>query len=382
MGVGAARGSRRAAGGPDVASEGKGEVVSSARVREALGEEGGAFLEPYLSYTRATPDDLQRVVEGAAVPSLREAERQCGAERLRKIVAEIGWPRLAYGLDWTERFHLWGALPVSRMLSGDRRGILESLESGPLGERARVWCGEAPYRDRFGPAPAESRLRPLFERLERLGLEPEPPVESERHWPIGQLALERRVLRPLRAALARGAVLPHADGPRATADDRCRPEHEAERFAVLLATGGEDFRAAARLARLTPLLERSLRFVTTGTVNGHEVQRCRLLLRGATLGLFVLRGERGVARLALIAPEETLWLQRNDADDTWRSSARSDDAELIALLRRGRRSGPSAGCPWPRSPSRSCGRARFGMVEAAGEPVGPPLPPGDAASAR
>jgi hypothetical protein len=300
--------------------------------------------------------DFDVAVDTTRVLARFDKERALDVEQLRhKTEAVLGLAPHLMDLDWTvgslaldagarrrvaeawaERFALWGVLPVSRMLTRDRRGILTGLEAGPSGERELVWSGFAPYRDRFGPPPEAQVLAGLFDELEALGVEILPLDEAERHRPIGQLALERRALLPLRAAVERGAVtLDGAAGPRAIPDALHRPQHEAERFAAMLLEGGAEFAASARLARLVPALERSLRFVTTGTVNGHRVQRARLPLRGATLGLFVLRGERGVARLALFARDETLHLRRDAVGRPWQSNARSDAAELVALLRRG-----------------------------------------------
>jgi phosphohistidine swiveling domain-containing protein len=91
--------------------------------------------------------------------------------------------------------------------------------------------------------------------------------------------------------------------------------------------------ASVKLARLVAPLERSLRFRTTGDVNGHEVQRARLTLPGEAVDLYVLRDAAGMIRLAFFTRGESLGRRREDPGDAWIRSGSSDDAALASLLR-------------------------------------------------
>jgi len=69
-----------------------------------LGQDEAAFLRPYLAYTRATHRDLLSLVllphaAPPALPSLRLAHALLGEVLLRKIIAEVGWPRLNLGIE-------------------------------------------------------------------------------------------------------------------------------------------------------------------------------------------------------------------------------------------------------------------------------------------
>ncbi|HSD29830.1 MAG TPA: PEP/pyruvate-binding domain-containing protein [Vicinamibacteria bacterium] len=233
---------------------------------------------------------------------------------------------------WSESFAEWGVLPVGQLLTRDRQGILLGVETGPEGEREVAWSGEPPYRDRFRvPAPPG-----LLERLQALpvdlGLEAAPIVTAEAGPLVGQLRLERQLLRPLREAVARGQLVATAEGLRRCPPDRFESRHEAEAFAGLLAAG--DVAPAARLARLVAPLERTLRFRATGRVNGHELQRARLPLRGETLGLYVLRDASGIIRLALFTRGDVLGRRRRDGSAPWEATWSADSGEILALLRR------------------------------------------------
>jgi len=210
--------------------------------------------------------------------------------------------------------------------------------------------------------------------LERRGLGHLPRWEELRE-ECAQLALEHGVLEPLRAALARGEVVEEAGELRAAPPERFRREHEADRFAELLAApatmpglgggpgggGTTDVPApasaagappepesasvaladAARLAAWLRPLERQLRFTVTGSVNGHAVERAQLPLRGGMLTVFVLRDDDGVARLALAARGGVLHRVRG-ADGGWRACGTVDSQELVKQLLRDNYLAPGA----------------------------------------
>jgi pyruvate,water dikinase len=240
--------------------------------------------------------------------------------------------RRRVGEAWAESFAEWGVLPLRGLLSHDRQAVLEDLETGPAGEREVAWSGAEPYMDRFRVAPPEGLRAHLQQRLRALGLETAPLDGVDPGRLIGQMQLERQVLRPLRAALDCGAVVAAEEGFRRSPDEIFERRHEAEVFAELLASG--EVAPAAGLARLVAPLERALRFRGTGRVNGHDVQRARLALRGEPVGLHVLRDPGGIIRLAVFARGEILGRHREDPSRPWHATWSVHPAELAALLRR------------------------------------------------
>ncbi len=260
------------------------------------------------------------------VPYLMDLDWTIGSlnldARAKQMVAEA----------WSESFVEWGVLPLRQLLTRDRQGILLGVESGPEGEREVAWSGEPPYRDRFRVPPPPGFLKRLRALPGEMGLEAAPLVEAEAGSLIGQVRLERLLLRPLREAVTRGQLVATADGLRARPPELFERRHEAEVFAGMLGVG--DIAPAARLARLVAPLERALRFRTTGRVNGHELQRARLPLRGESLGLYVLRDAGGIIRLALFARGDVLGRRREDGSLPWEATWSTDPAELLALLRR------------------------------------------------
>jgi len=296
---------------------------------------------------------------------------------------------------WAERFALWGALPLAQMLTRDRQAILAAVDEGPAGRTEIAWNGVGPYRDRFTPSPIASDFAALHRRLRAAGLDL-PARMEDCATPVGQLALERDLLQPLRDAIERGEIVLGPEGPCVRAPDQFARLSEAERFAEILAGDDRELRAAGLLARLTGPLERGLRFRTTGSLNGHEIQRAPLVLRGERLSLYVLRDAAGIVRLALCGPGEVIWRRRAGPDSPWVSSPFLEAAALSSLLRAGgyliagveppaaepeeavgiRARFLGAGLPSPRppapgerraaglraSPGRAAGPARFGTA--------------------
>jgi phosphohistidine swiveling domain-containing protein len=275
--------------------------------------------------------DFDVRIEGTRVHARYDKERALGlgdlcekAELLCGLIPylmDLDWTIGSLELDderrravadaWSESFVEWGVLPLGQLLTPDRKGVIAAEET------LRV-------------PPPEGFLAAIRESLARLGLDAAALGEDAGRV-MGQLRLERRVLRPVREAVARGQVVETAEGLRARPAAQFERMHEAEVFAEILASG--DPAGAAQLARLVAPLERTLRFRTSGRVNGYEVQRAPLALRGETLGLYVLRDAAGIVRLALVAEGDVLCRVR-EPGGPWRPNWSDDPAALAALLRR------------------------------------------------
>jgi len=264
--------------------------------------------------------------------------------RLAPYLMEIDWIIGSLNLDkearmkvaeaWAESFALWGVLPVRQLLTADRQDILEALESTASGEREIAWPGVGAYRDRFSIPPPGDFFASIHEFLRQLGLEILPLLDEDSRRPMGQVRLERRLLMPLRQAVASGEIEETPQGFRRVSPQLFQRVHEAERFAEILASGDETVASAVALARMIAPLERTLTFRTTGSVENHQVQCARLPLRGEDIGLYVLRGRKGIIRLAFFSQGEVLFRRRKNAAEPWEFNGSCDVSEIAALLRR------------------------------------------------
>jgi len=150
---------------------------------------------------------------------------------------------------WASMFALWGALPLSQILTRDRKAILAAVEERPTGRAEIAWTGVGPYRDRFTPSPIASDFATLHRQLREAGLDLPSGIE-DCTTPVGQLSLERDLLQPLRDAIERGEVDLGPEGLRARASDLFARVPEAERFAEILAGDDRGLLSAGLLARL------------------------------------------------------------------------------------------------------------------------------------
>lgn len=290
-------------------------------------------------YDKERALDLANLCEKAEAlfrlaPYLMEIDWVIGSLKLepgaRRIAAE----------NWAEAFSRWGVLPLRLLLTEDRQGIVATLQTGPLGEQIIAWNGRGPYRDRFSIPPPADFVAKLYAALDELELDVLPAIEEESRHLLGQHRLERRLLSPLHEAIGRGEIIETPEGFRRASAEVFQREHEVERFAEILAADDETLASAALLARLVAPLERTLKFHTTGSMEGLEVQAARLPLRGETIGLFVLRGPKGIIRLAFFARGEVLFRRREDRlagrldpSFPWKSNGSCDAVEMASLLR-------------------------------------------------
>jgi pyruvate,water dikinase len=302
--------------------------------------------------------------------------------RLAPYLMDLDWTVGGLALDeeararvaaaWADTFALWGALPLPLLLTRDRQGILAAIEEGAAGRAEIAWPGEGPYKDRFTPGPMVSAFAPLRRPLLALGLELPAGIEADTT-PVGQLALERDLLRPLARSVARGEVVAGPEGLRPQPPELFAREAAAERFAALLAGSDADVLSASLAARLIGPLEKVLRFRTTGSVNGREVQHATLVLRNECLTFHVLRDAGGIIRLALGALDDVLWRRRDTPASAWVPSPCLDSAALAALLRADGYLIEGAGAPIAEAP------AEVAAIRAAFLGAGPrrPRPPAD-----
>jgi hypothetical protein len=232
--------------------------------------------------------------------------------------------------------------------------------------------GLIPPGDEELPAPAPARLGARLRRqLSLAGIEPH-VMSASMHRPVaGQLDLERAVLNPLRAAVTRGEVVVEGDRFRAAVRDRYRREHEAVRFARLLAGRSARLDEAMRTAALLAPLERWLRFHPSGAVQGYPVERTTLALRDGTMTVAVLRDGRGVARLAFAWRGEVGYRVRDHHNRPWRRPADLALNQMVQLLVRDNYRSPDQELPVVTDTVAGV-RALFSAPCA--RPVSPPLP--------
>ncbi len=282
--------------------------------------------------------DKERALDRASI-----CEKARALFRLVAYLMEIDWVIGGLNLSavgrskvaeaWASFLGVWGSVPVGQFLSSDRRGILIDIEAGPAADREILWTGEGPYRCRWTVQFPRGWIDGVQARLVKAGLlEDTSPGESE-GLPCGQLALERKLLIPLRQALRRGELRRSPGGIEPCPPGLFQRIHEAEIFAELLASPGDALLASARLAMLVAPLERTLRFHTTGSVNGHATQNAALPVQGEPLGIYVLRDSDEIIRFALFTSQAALYRHRELQSDSWQRSWNYDPVEMASLLR-------------------------------------------------
>ena len=234
---------------------------------------------------------------------------------------------------WAESFILWGVLPLQRLLSKDRHHIIEKIVSSPAGKQEIFWQGNGPYSDQFTIKPPLAFFNKLNQELRRLGMDLIPPLQSDLLRPMGHIHLEKRWLNPLREMVKRGEIVPEQRGFQRRSSDLFERLHECLTFVDILNKGSEEISRAVAVARLIRPLEKTLRFQTTGFIEGLEVQKTYLSLKSKFLVIFVLRGMAGIIRLAFYAHDSVLYRYRKDRSKPWQDNASLDVLALNSLLR-------------------------------------------------
>ncbi|MCU0251048.1 MAG: PEP-utilizing enzyme [Vicinamibacterales bacterium] len=260
------------------------------------------------------------------VPYLMDVDWTIGSlqmsDEARDVVAEA----------WATFFGRWGVLPYRQFMTKDRAAILAGLMMGPEGVREVRWNAQAPYRDRFtGEATAEAAAA-LQDLVVSLGVEPASPVT--RADLQGQLVLDARVLAPVRAALSRGAIVSSPSGLRQRPPGQFARVHEVEKLVALIEADADTIGDAAHLAQVVPLIERHVRFRTSGSLNGFPVEHGRVPLGDTAVTLCVLRDAMGMPRLACATEDDFWWKRRQGGEDEWEEHAGLTPEAVMTLLRR------------------------------------------------
>ena len=275
-----------------------------------------------------TLDELHRRAELLfhLVPYLMDVDWTIGSlqmsDEARDLVADA----------WASFFGRWGVLPYRQFMTKDRAGILAGLEMGPEGVREVRWNAQAPYRDRFTVEPPAEMAAALQDRVIALGIEPASPVDGADLQ--GQVALDAKVLAPVRAAIARGEIVRFPSGLRRRPASGFARVHEVEKFVALIESDADAIAAAAHLAQVVPLIERHVRFRTSGSLNGFPVEHARVPLGETAVTLYALRDAMGMPRLACATEGAFWWKRREDDGADWSESAGLTAEAVMTLLRR------------------------------------------------
>jgi phosphohistidine swiveling domain-containing protein len=235
---------------------------------------------------------------------------------------------------WAEFFARWGALPYPRFLTSDRRDVLREITAGPSGEIEVAWPGEGAYQDRYSTTPPPGFLDSLRALFRELGITCPPLPSPDSVDLIGQEKLEQIVLKPIRAAIARGQILASTDRLQTAPAEAFQESASPAEFAGLLASGVDELASAVHIGHLISPLERTLRFRTTGAVEGWNVQVARLPLRSSECALFILRDTQGMIRMGFFIRDDLLFRSRKTPASGWESNRCLDPGLLASLLRR------------------------------------------------
>jgi phosphoenolpyruvate synthase/pyruvate phosphate dikinase len=234
---------------------------------------------------------------------------------------------------WIESFLRWGFLPLKTVLTKSNTGILTDIINEPTGHKEIAWTGEGRYSDIYSGRPYLGFFKNIVNIFREHGLEIPPPTIKESKISPGQLDVEDRILEPLRQAIARGELLATATGFRPQSPALFVRVHETEIFAELLSTGTEKLADLIGTARLVRQMERTIKFSTTGEVNGYLVQKAILVLRGEKISFYVLRGAKDMIRLAFFIRDQVIYKRRQSSSDLWVSNVNYNVRDLSELLK-------------------------------------------------
>ncbi|MFA6318561.1 MAG: PEP/pyruvate-binding domain-containing protein, partial [Elusimicrobiota bacterium] len=261
-----------------------------------------------------------------ALPFLMELDWKAGSleypETALAAVAEA----------WTDFITRWGVLPLEEILTKDRRRVLAAIQAAPGGEKEVPWDGRGAYRDLLSGSLPDSFWERLREALQAAGLQGLPRWDEQGEHNAGQLLLERSVLIPLRQACARGEIVAGPGGYVPADAGTFVSQHESGWFGRVLVDRGDTLSEAVRMAGVVSAIERHLRFKTSGSVQGYPVQRALLPLRDGSVGVYVLRDEKGAPRLGAAANDGVIFNRASVPGRDGTAGSLYDCATLVRLL--------------------------------------------------
>jgi len=112
---------------------------------------------------------------------------------------------------WAELFTRWAVLPINKLLTNNKLGILQDILNTTEGEYELVWKGENDYQDRFTSPILLKFSENIFNSLNNLGLKI-PKFSLEDFSQLGQIQFEKKLLNYLREALAQGEIIETDEG--------------------------------------------------------------------------------------------------------------------------------------------------------------------------
>jgi hypothetical protein len=233
---------------------------------------------------------------------------------------------------WAELFFNWGVLPVNKLISKDRLGIIQDVLNTPEGERELIWAGENSYQDRYSIQIPDGFLKNIFSSVNSLGIKI-PRFTLNNFNQAGQVYLEKRLLNFLRNALSDGEIHETHQGFEKAPENLFKKIHEAVYFASIINKGRNELESAVALAKVIMPLEQTLKFKTTGTLENFKVQSALLPLKGETIRLFVLRDDKEIIRLAFFIKGNSLYQKRKHTGELWKTNADLSPNELMTILR-------------------------------------------------
>ncbi|MCW8803072.1 MAG: PEP-utilizing enzyme [Ignavibacteriaceae bacterium] len=233
---------------------------------------------------------------------------------------------------WAESFTRWAVVPINKLTTKDRLGILQDVLKTPEGEYELVWKGEDEYRDRFTIPISVKFFENIFDTLNILDLKT-PKFSVENFNQIGQIQLEKKLLNYLREALVEGEIIETDEGFVRAPRDLFQRIHEAYWFSEIISLGGEDFESSVTLAKAIIPLEQTLKFKDTGTLESFKVQTSSLPLAGKNLTVYVLRDYKGIIRLGFFVCGNSLYQRRKNKNDSWKTNTNLSAIEFMSLLR-------------------------------------------------
>ena len=233
---------------------------------------------------------------------------------------------------WAHLFKHWGVLPLDKLISKDRLGILQDVLLTPEGEYELVWSGDGDYQDRFTIKADKGFFDSIYESVNNIGIKIPKFSEENVNLP-GQIYWEDHLLNYLREAVNTGEIIKSPAGFENASKELFQKVHEASWFAEIISQRGKELECAVAVAKVIIPLEQTLRFQSTGTLENFKVQAASLPLVGDSLNIYVLRDNNAIIRLAFFVTGNSLHQKRKSENESWQVNAEHSPVKLMSLLR-------------------------------------------------